>query len=33
LNVVGDLVCATFVERRERELHFSRVPEAALARA
>jgi len=32
LNVVGDLVCATFVARRERELHFSRVPEAALAR-
>lgn len=33
LNVVGDLVCATFVARRERELHFDRVPKAALARA
>lgn len=33
LNVVGDLVCATFVARRERELHFNRVPEAALERA
>ena len=33
LNVVGDLVCATFVARRERELHFSRVREDAIARA
>lgn len=33
LNVVGDLVCATFVARRERELHFDRVPKSALARA
>ncbi|MCA1581726.1 MAG: dicarboxylate/amino acid:cation symporter [Acidobacteria bacterium] len=32
LNVVGDLVCATFVAHRERELHFNRVSEAALAR-
>ncbi len=33
LNVVGDLVCATFVARRERELHFDRVPKAALVKA